>query len=88
MKIIVTLVAVGALACGLMSAWHWFGSAVEAPPATAKLATVIEDETGRTPLDKWIEKVANQNRRAAAWSASAVVLGAIATMLGVWLLSQ
>jgi hypothetical protein len=87
MKIIVTLIAVGALGCGLMSAWHWFGSAVEPPPPTSKIATQMEDATGRTPLDKWIESVANRNRRAAGWSAFAVVLGAIATSPGVWFLS-
>jgi len=35
-KTVVTLNAVGALGCGLMSAWCWFGSAVEPPPDTAE----------------------------------------------------
>jgi len=35
-KTVVTLIAVGALGCGLMSAWCWFGSAVEPPPDTAE----------------------------------------------------
>jgi hypothetical protein len=86
-RIVVTLIAVGALGCGSMSAWRWFGSAVEPPPATAQINLLLQDErTGRTPLDNWIERTANLNRAAAGWSACAVVLGAIATLLGVWLL--
>jgi hypothetical protein len=84
MKILVTLIALGALGSGLMSARYWIGSAVEPPPPTARIATVIDDEMGRTPLDNWIERVANLNRAAAGWSACAVVLGAVATVLGVW----
>jgi hypothetical protein len=71
MKIIVTLIALGAVVCGVTSAVYWLRSAFEEPPSTAMIATHLNDKSGRTPLDKWIEKVAKKNRWAAFWSACA-----------------
>jgi hypothetical protein len=87
MKFIISALAVGSFVSGLISAKFWFFSAIEQPPPTGMISTLMSQSGGReTPLDAWIRKVGHQNRLAAGWSAVAVVLGALATLLGTWAL--
>jgi hypothetical protein len=48
-----------------------------------RLDSVIRDEiTKLTPVEAWLNRGAQRNRKAAIWTAAAVVLGAVSSVLG------
>jgi hypothetical protein len=81
MKPAAIVFAVLALIAGMKAAWHWYQSATESPPGMDILGNYVKGGTGLTPIESWLEKTASRNRKAAGWSALAVVLGAISSIL-------
>ena len=81
MKPAAILLAVLALIAGIMAAWHWYQSATEPPPGMDILSNYVKGDNGLTPIEGWLEKTASRNRKAAGWSAIAVVLGAVSSIL-------
>jgi len=75
--------AVVAAIAGFVAVWYWYKSATMAPPPAAVLSSYREnEETGLTPIDKWQRDGATRNRNATSWTAVAVFLGAISSILG------
>jgi hypothetical protein len=83
MKCATIIFALLAFATGSVAAWHWYKSTTEQPPEMDRLDSVIRDEiTKLTPVEAWLIRGAQRNRKAAIWTAAAVVLGAVSSVLG------
>jgi hypothetical protein len=83
MRVATIAFAILALAAGLKAALHWYKSTVETPPPMDLISSSIRDtETKLTPVEAWLANIAKKNRKAAMWTAIAVVLGAISSILG------
>jgi hypothetical protein len=83
MKAATILCFLGAAVTGFIAAYQWYQSAKVPPPPPGRAATTLIDSDGLTALGRSLRDTANKNKSAAGWTAGAVFLNAIGSVLSL-----